>query len=75
MNAVARNRSRKGWASRQWGFLDAPHRLPTGQPGDQVVNHVGGERAGDACLELALGAVVEHRLAAVSTWADAWARS
>ena len=39
----------------------SPQILATAQPGDQVVDHVGRERAGDPCFEVALGPVVEQR--------------
>ena len=38
-----------------------PQLFATAQTGDQVVDHVGRERAGDPCFEVALGAVVEQR--------------
>ncbi len=40
--------------------VHAPHLLAAGQPGDQVVDHVGREGAGDRRLGVALGAVVEQ---------------
>ena len=44
------------------GAGSTPHSvLPPGEAGDQVVDHVGGEGAGDAGLGVALGAVVEQR--------------
>ena len=42
--------------------LDAPHGLASDHLRRQVVEHVGGEGAGDASLEVTLGAVVEQRL-------------
>ena len=42
--------------------VDAPERLTPGEAGDQVVGHVGGERAGDLRLGVALRAVVEQGL-------------
>ena len=41
--------------------VDAPQLLAPGEPGDQVVDHVGGERARQPGLDVALGAVVEQR--------------
>jgi hypothetical protein len=41
--------------------LDPPHGLPAEQPAGQLPDGVGDERAGDLGLELAVGAVVEHR--------------
>ena len=41
--------------------FDAPRLLASEQLRRQLVEHVGGERAGDLRLELALGAVVEQR--------------
>ena len=54
--------SRNGWASRSGAGLK-PHVVSRpAQPGDQVVDHVGGERTGEAGLDVALGAVVEQCL-------------
>ena len=53
-NAGSRYVSRNGWASRS-GAVSSPHsRLPAGDPADQVVDHVGDERARDPTLDLAL---------------------
>ena len=41
--------------------LDAPQPLPAGETGDQVVHDVGREGAGDARLDVTLGAIVEQR--------------
>ena len=51
----------EGMGGPQGVGAEAPQLLPAGQPADQIVDHVGGERAGDAPLGVALAAVVEQR--------------
>ena len=42
-------------------LLEAPHRFAPAQPRDQIVHHVGRERARQSCLDIALRAIVQHR--------------
>ena len=46
----------------QRGRVEAPHSLSPAQPADQIVDHIGHESAGENGLQIALRAVVEHRL-------------
>ena len=60
-NAGSRYVARNGWAAPS-GAGSTPHSSSRpASAGDQVVDHVGGERAGDAALGVALAAVVEQR--------------
>ena len=45
--------------------VESPQGLAAGDPGDEVVHHVGRERAGDLRFDLALRAVVEQRACGV----------
>lgn len=45
----------------QWGRIKAPQALTAAQPGDQIVDHVGGEGTGDPRFDVTLAAVVEQR--------------
>ena len=59
LGIAVRREERMGVAQRR--RLDAPDLLAPGEARDEVVDHVGGEGAGDARLGVALGAVVEQR--------------